>query len=503
MKQIFISLNRTISYKILLILLSIFLCLLLFPMLYIAKWDVPSVDDYSYGAEVHRAVLAHKSFFEILQIIIEQTKNVYYQWQGSVSAVLLFNLMPASFGSQYYTVVPYAMIFSLSIGIFIFVKEFFKIFAINNNFWIFIAITILIACTQFLPSPVQGFYWYIGSVYYTFFFGISLILYSLILRIVREKRKKRQYLPFFITIFLCIFIAFSNYITALISEILLISLTLFLALNGSPSWKRMLFPLCIFSISFYYNVTAPGNAIRQGTVMEKVTIFQAVIGSFRYAITQILKWNKISVIALYLLLLPLLWKIASGSSFSFRIPWLVTLYSFCLQASMNCPTFYANADLAPGRVENIRYFAMLILFIINIFYWLGWISKGRFRKNGDKILQMRLFYLIFVSAVFLYGLTKIPIYRITSLSAVHSYKVGWIGQYKHVFNQRLKTLEDPDIHDAVLREYPHNKPFVLFFDDISEDVNNWRNISMSNFYNKNSVRLRHHNEPMPDIFEGD
>ena len=116
---------------------------------------------------------------------------------------------------------------------------------------------------------------------------------------------------------------------------------------------------------------------------------------------------------------------------------------------------------------------------------------------------MRILYFILCSVVFLYGLTKIPFYRITSLSAIHSYKAGWVGQYKHVYNQRLKILEDPDIQDAVLREYPHNKPFILFFDDIYEDANNWRNKAMSDYFNKNTVRLRHPDEPLPGIFEGD
>ena len=103
-KKLLSIINLTISYKTLLVSLIITFCLLLFPMLYISKWNVPAVDDFANGAEVHQAFLGNKSFVEIILIIVERTKNIYFQWQGTLSAVFLFNLMPALFGDQYESV---------------------------------------------------------------------------------------------------------------------------------------------------------------------------------------------------------------------------------------------------------------------------------------------------------------------------------------------------------------------------------------------------------------
>ena len=59
--------------------------------------------------------------------------------------------------------------------------------------------------------------------------------------------------------------------------------------------------------------------------------------------------------------------------------------------------------------------------------------------------------------------------------------------------QRLEILKDPEIKDALLRDFP-KKPYVLFFDDITYDPEDWRNQNMSGYYHKDSVRLMTHEE---------
>ena len=488
-------LRKPISYNIILVLLIIAFALLIIPLLYIAKWDVPSADDYSNAIAVHDVILAGGSFGDIMRTAFNQTKQIYNEWQGSASAVFLFALQPMAFGDQYYMIVPYLMLISLTTGVCVFMISFFELFSAKKQYGAIIAITLLIGCTQFLPSPVQGFYWYTGSVYYTFFFGISLILYTLLLKIVKKKDTDKVIGKQITIYLLCAFIALGNYITALTTAILLCSLTAFLILNKNKTWKLTIPALIIYGSCFYLNLAAPGNKAHIDAYVSDIGLWKSLTQSFEYAITQITTWNSVPITALYIFLLPLLWKTASETNYSFKYPWLVSLYSFCLFASMNFPTFYAGAEHA-GRVQNIRYYAMLILFVLNIFYWCGWLGKNCFRYTGKNQLQMNVKFLAGVIVMFLIGLINIPSYRITSYSAVQSYFLGQIGSYKHVFNQRMEILNDPEISDAVLREYPQKKPFLLFFDDIYTDPNNWRNLAVSEYFHKNSVRLQTENEPV-------
>ena len=49
-------------------------------------------------------------------------------------------------------------------------------------------------------------------------------------------------------------------------------------------------------------------------------------------------------------------------------------------------------------------------------------------------------------------------------------------------------LEDPQIRDAELEPFP-SQPYLLYFDDIAEDPEEWINVAMSRYYGKDSVRL--------------
>ncbi|MBQ6341641.1 MAG: hypothetical protein IJI41_00815 [Anaerolineaceae bacterium] len=474
--------------------------LLLFPILFISKWNVPSADDYTYGINVHNTVINGGSFFDVLKSAAKTAKDTYNNWQGTASAVFLFALMPASFGEQYYAIVPWLMVISLVSGVFILISQLCGLMKINKTYGWILSIIILIGSTQFQPSQVQSFYWYNGSVFYTFYFGISLIFYALLIKIGYDKN------TFFTQITVCFlgaFIALSNYITALTTAIILISILVLFLIMRNKNWKRYVFPVLFYSAAFYLSISAPGNLIRKSQGRASDDAVTAIIHSFVYAFTQIRVWNRLPILALYLLICPVGWTIASETKYDYKLPWLISIYSFCLFSAMNCPTYYAFANPGPQRAENIRYFAMIILFSINICYWIGWVKKRIKRFENINTMRISIGYLLCVIVIFVYGCTKIPSYRITSYSAAQAYLLGWVGQYKHVYNQRIEILENPEIQDAVLREYPHNKPFVLYFSDISEDPNNWQNIAMSSFYNKNSVRRRHPDEPLPGIFDGD
>lgn len=489
--------NCTIPYKIILILLVIGICALLFPLLLIGKYNIPSADDYSYGIVTHKAIENGGSIISVLEAAWDQMFLAYQRTQGTFSAVFLFGLQPAIFGEDYYLLVPYIMLSVLIAGLYLFSKAFFGLFlqrkSAKNLYSAVIFCVIVILCTQFLPSPVQGFYWYNGAIYYTFFFGLSLILYSMLIKLAFKEAHEKMIILQAGIILLCVLIAFCNLITTLTTLIILVSAIILMLFCKNKNWKFFILPLIVYAACFYINVKAPGFSARQNLFDQRPGVFGTILLSFQYTITQLYRWNTIPVIALYIFLIPVVWRIASKSDFSFRMPWLVTLYSFCLQAAMNAPTYYAYADPGPGRVEDIRFFAMTIL-IINIFYWEGWFSKKFVQKSDSTADGIRLSFIFGVICLFAAGLFLSEKEQpITSISAFQSYRSGEAGLYKHIFKQRLEVLKDPEIKDALLREFP-KKPYVIYFDDITYDPEDWRNLSMSQYYHKDSVRLMTHEE---------
>ncbi len=494
MKKLNSLFNKTISYKTIWILLVCILALLLFPMLYISKFNIPSADDYSYGLLAHNIVENGGTIADVFKTMIDQFRYFYENWQGTFSCVFLALLQPAAFGEQYYIIVPYMILLSLIPGIFFLVITFFSYFSDKKIITAIIACTISIICTQFLPTPVEGFYWFDGAVSYTLFFGLSLILISFFFRYLFNKEHHRSFFEQLLVIILCIIIALSNLITAFITLLILVSFFLFSIVQKKHNWKLFLLPVVFYGISFYINVSSPGFFIRQDIFTTRAGVIKSIWLSLQYAINQLYQWNPVPVLALYIFLIPGLWKIVSESTFSFKLPWLVSLYSFGLLAAMNCPTYYAYWDPGPGRVENIRFYTMVILIVFNLFYWEGWFSKRIMLLSPESVNGLKLSFLLGLLLLFSGGLVLSNNNKpMTSVSAVLSYRNGEAGLYKHVYNQRLEILKDPEIKDALLRDFP-KKPYVLFFSDITYDPTDWHNVALSDYYHKNSVRLMTHEE---------
>ena len=120
--------NKRISYKMILILLIITLCLLLFPILLIGKYNVPTADDYSFGKGTHDVILNEGSLISVLEAFWNQMIKSYYKSQGTFSAVFLFSLQPAIWGEDYYALVPFIMLASLLAGVICFGFTFFRLF---------------------------------------------------------------------------------------------------------------------------------------------------------------------------------------------------------------------------------------------------------------------------------------------------------------------------------------------------------------------------------------
>lgn len=175
------KLSSVLSDKAVFYILLALLVALLIPMLLIARYDVPSTDDYNFSGPAYQAWIHTRSVRETLKAAAAKVTDTYKTWQGTFSALLMFCLAPCVWSEKLYFLTPLIMLTSLFIGVISLCHVLLRRLLGATKYQAgTIAIIILIAYTQLLPSPVQGFYWYNGSVYYTFFFGVSLVLYSLI-----------------------------------------------------------------------------------------------------------------------------------------------------------------------------------------------------------------------------------------------------------------------------------------------------------------------------------
>ncbi len=478
------SAGPEISYRTLFYILLAFLILSLIPLLVLGRYDVPSADDFSYGDLVYGALRENASFFRTLRAAVSVCRDMYYGWQGTFAAVFLMALQPSVFGEGLYALTPWLMLASLLAGVFCLCRSLFsRVFGLSRFFSGCVGALLCILSVQLIPCPVQSLYWYNGSVYYTFFYGLSLLAFAL--AVPTAQKGGWRIAPLCL---LCAVLGGGNYVTALNASILFASLVLLLMLLRRPGWRYLLLPLALLLAAFALNAVAPGNAVRQSYLSVRPDAVWAIRHSFLEALRSLRRFFSLPLLGGMIALYVLFWNSVTASPFSFRLPGLVTVYSFCVYSALFTPTLYAQGKLGDGRMENIIFYFLLLILALNGFYWCGWLRRrGERQERAAQPLSAVLLCVAF-------GLGCCALYvsqghGFTSLMALGNLRSGEAAAYHEAFEERLEVLHDEEQTTARLTPFPCT-PYLLYFDDITDDPNDWRNLSVGAYYGKTTVILK-------------
>lgn len=215
--------------------------------------------------------------------------------------------------------------------------------------------------------PSDSFYWYNGSVYYTFFFSLALFLLTLVTVMIKSKAMPARIIAGIFAVPLAFIIGGGNYATSLVTVLILITLVILMIVKKNKSVIPLVLITCSIGVSFALSILAPGNAIRQEAVGGSHGVIKSIICSFAYGGYSIASSTLAPVLILFIMLIPLLYRIAKRSSLSFKHPVLMLLFTFCLFCSQGTPVFYAQGLRMPYRMMNIINFSYYI-FMISIWY---------------------------------------------------------------------------------------------------------------------------------------
>lgn len=465
--------------------------LMLVPMLVVARYNVPCADDYHFGAPTYHAWQATHSLAAVLQAAGEKVAERYMNWQGTYSAMFLMALQPAVFGDAFYALVPFVTLGALAAGTCFFcLCVFAKLLGTGRARALVLALVWLGIDTQLLPSAVQGFYWYNGAVFYTFFFGVQLFFFGLVARCLAAQHAPRRGAA--CVAGLCVlglFLGGGNLVTAFGTLLILACVLCLLALCKTGRWRVLVLPLLCLAAGFAVNVCAPGNRVRQQSEGgQPLPAPLAVWRAIQEAVLQFDKNLTLPILLALVFLAPVLWNAAAAAHIRFRWPLLFFVLTFGLYAAQFCPTWYALKQAGPDRLLDIIFYSSFLLMAANVFYLFGWVQR-RLREKGGAVPQAR-YLLGFVAAVAaalaLSCFALRDALNFTSIQALNAVRTGQAQVYHSEFCARVEVLEDAAVADAVLQPYSV-RPRVLYFDDATPYADNWRNEAMADYYGKHSV----------------
>ena len=466
--------------------------LMLVPMLVVARYNVPCADDYHYGASTYHTWQATHSLAAVLRAAGEKVAERYVNWQGTYSAIFLMALQPAVFGNGFYALVPFLTLGMLAAGTCFFCLSLFtKLLGASRWQALVLALVWLGIDTQLLPSAVQGFYWYNGAIFYTFFFGVQLFYFGLLARYLAMGHASRRRSAAFLT-GLCalgLFLGGGNLVTAFGTLLVLVCVLCLLAIMKSRQWRALLLPLAFLLAGFLVSVCAPGNSVRQQSESgEPLPAPLAVLRAVQEAVLQFDKNLTLPILLALVFLLPVLWNAAANAHLSFRWPLLFFVFTFGLYAAQFCPTWYALKQAGPARLLDIIFYSAFFWMAVNLFYFLGWLQRRLWAENGAVPQGRYTIGFVAVTAALLAVscFAMRDMLNFTSIQALNALRTGQAQQYHAEFEARVEILEDTAQPDAVLQPYSV-RPRVLYFDDATSDAADWRNGAIAYYYGKHSV----------------
>lgn len=495
------------------ILLAAFLMSML-PIWYLSRYTVPGCDDYTYGVKTHGAWMATHSLGEVLKAALATAEEYWHLWQGTYSSIFLMTLSPGILEEKWYFLTTFLMTGMLMGSVTALVYVVFRRYVCDfrageegrkNRYRVGICILVLLfLMIQTMVAPSDGLFWYNGALHYVFMESVLFFQAAVLLSYKKANTAAGQAGLLILSMVLAFVLGGANLLTGLQSCILMTLWILcsLMELRQSkkeklPGGKRQLWLFVPYAINlggFALNVLAPGNTVRE-TTAEGMGAVPAIVLSFYWGAVFVTEWLTPIVLAGFVLLCPVIWKLVKKSEARFVHPAVTVFFSYCVFSAMFTPTLFATSSEGPDRCKNVMRIVLYLLVFFNLTNGFGWCFKNRkdsllcrLQEAVEKSYAGWLAVCIAaMGCIFLLSADK---NTYTSVSALRSVANGEAAQYYEENRQRLALYNDGSVPDVEIT-YLTAKPYLLFKADVGNEgsADYWINISIVDYYGKNSVTV--------------
>lgn len=511
------------------------------PIWYLARYIVPGCDDYTYGVKTHAAWLATHSVWEVLKAAAQTTAEYWHQWQGTYSSIFLMTLSPGIGNEKWYFLTTFIMTGMLGLSVFALVwvvlkkyvcmaghiadssrgKKITSVQGGGSGYQIGICVIVLLFLSfQTMVAPADGLYWYNGALHYVFMESVLFFQMAALLSCRKAQTKGARTGWLCLSCFLAFVLGGANLLSGLqsciLTALLLFYSLLMIGLSKKQSagscflqqvYRRaketceaekkqlwVILPLLIDLVGFGFNVLAPGNTIRE-TTAEGMGAVKAIIMSFYWAAVFVTEWITPIVLAGFVLLCPVIWKLVKKSEAHFFHPVIAVFFGYCVFAAMFTPTLFATSSEGPDRCKNVMRVVLYLLVFFNMVntfgYFAGKKEESLLVRLAKEVDQKYLLWLVcgifWMGAIFVLPANK---NTYISISAVRSIVNGEAAQYYAENAERLALYNDESLQDVTIT-YLNAKPYLLFKADVGNEGSQdyWINISIVDYYKKNSLTI--------------
>lgn len=448
--------------------------LIVLPYFVVSIYANPTGDDYWFSS------VAQKLGFIEAQYYWRELNGRYFR-----NAIISLN--PLVFNSFTGYKIMTLSILTLMFGSFLlFVNSIFSNLYSKKKVFLF-SLLLFIFYLHDVPSIGNSVYWMSGSITYQLPNILSLILFSIILKIPHINKLLYKTTLILLSIVLIIFIVGCNEIS---STVLLLLLSLFLLFDTinkrKVNWILTLFVLTTIIaiiISFWGN----GNFERMSNNNDSQNIWLSINLTLKNGVVNLISWLKNPVIILpTVLFIPFaafITKNDNNKKLCLLHPISPFFILFSAVIMSHFPFFFATGiDYLFGRCLSVIYLLFLIGWFLCVY------NLVRYFKLKRNYIFYKLPVYAIISIKLLIILTLIFSQTSNTLKVCVDLFSGTATNYNAEMNNRYLEVKKCQVDTCFLSKI-NNYPLVIFGDYIDSNENGWANRHFARFFNKKAVRL--------------
>lgn len=467
------------KYKII-IEIALFLILLasFYPLINLAFFSRPCVDDFAYSYITHNYVASGDwNVFGLIAKAIETDVKFYNTWQGLYSSAFLLSLQPGIFGEQYYCIGMFILLLFSYLSILYFVSSLLDLLKIKVNKYL-LSMFLFVMIIQALPNALSGLYWFNGAYNYMPFFFLILLNVSVSLKYI--SRGSKYHLV--VGCLLSVIISGGNHVTAFLNILLLICLSFIAYKNNKKLYISLFFALLGFSFVMF----APGTRIRQDPSNYQ-TIIKTLTMSFVQSFKYLLNWIDKKTIFIYISVI--LWSVYTFNNnkhlkkFPSLSPLLFFLISWIILCGMLCVPYMAMGFFGVERLTNVIWLFFIVSTVLLLIYSTWYLmSKYISVDTIDNTILYKVFTVAIAFMCVFYSSSN-------SFKAYQEVYNCTAPLYAQSFDERLEKMNNATNNSKIIVVDALPYSAMLKIDDLTDDVNDWRNTSWEAYYGYKMIAI--------------
>lgn len=475
--------------KLFAVLCVLALICLMIPFYWFGRYTAPLADDFNTVTGTHHAWITSHSIWQVILAAVEKTKGYYIGWTGAFTNVFLQCLMPGLGDYRTYFIASWIILTTFLIANFYFGKCLIvDVMGQEKTKWLIITVITTVIQIECLPVVYDAFFWFVGAEAYVFAYSLKLILAGIIIKELASDRKVRPGMLILNMIY-AFLIGGTEFGP---TSVLLICVLGCLVIFSIVRKRKICYTLIVsasFALAWILTVAAPGNSVRQSMVGEKRGVIFSIVQALTVGAMRIYEWINPFMLIVPLLALPFIILCVKKVKFEFPLPMLVSLLSYGIYSSMYAPMIYANygaVGQVNGYTNNVIYLIFILLWMGNIIYWTGWMTKHYASRKKQSI---SCYYVSVLCGIFLITCVAHIPGDYCSFTLLHWVRTGTMQANMEKYLEREEILRNSPGEDVVVEaiSFPEGI-YTSGAGEITSDTEHWINIGVSDYYGVKSVR---------------